>query len=92
MKNILLSAVFVAGFCTFANAQSNTTTTQTPATEQAPQQRPLISVEELKNWEIKLKEGDKIKLHPKRFESFTPEAREYVLANPDKYEIMKEGN
>lgn len=92
MKKIILTSFCIAGFFAFANAQSTTTpaqaNTNTTATQQAA--RPQITVEELKTWELKLKEGEKIKMHPARLEVFSPEAKEYVLNNPDKYEIMKE--
>ncbi|NUM50113.1 MAG: hypothetical protein HUU48_03270 [Flavobacteriales bacterium] len=91
MKKFILTSFCIAGFFTFANAQSTTTPTQantnTTATQQAT--RPQITVEELKTWELKLKEGEKIKLHPVRLDVFSPEAKEYVLKNPDKYEILK---
>ncbi len=91
MKNLILTSVCFVGMFFVANAQNTTTPVQTTtaASTAQPAQRPQITVEELKNWELKLKEGDKIKLHPVRLDSFSAEAKEYVLKNPDKYEILK---
>jgi hypothetical protein len=91
MKNLILASVCFAGMFFVAKAQSTTTPAQTTtaASTAQPAQRPQITVEELKTWELKLKEGDKIKMHPARLETFSAEAKEYVLKNPDKYEIMK---